>query len=122
MERAGDRAADAAAGAGDQRDLVGEIEHRGQIFHQSDAAKALEIGGGVERDTLGVGGDPLDHAGEHLSGADLGESVYPALLTRKPLDALAPADAAGHLFDEKPADPRSGSITGRAVTLATSGA
>ena len=43
MERAGYGAADATAGAGDQRDLVGEIEHTG--LHYKDAAKASRSAG-----------------------------------------------------------------------------
>ena len=102
VQRPGDRPADAAGGAGDQGRLAGEIEH-GPRAPRGSWRRLRGRPGVFSATRLGVGRDALDHAGQHLAGAELGEAGH-AALARQPLDALAPAHPAGDLLDQQAAD------------------
>src|SRR5580658_3019710 len=65
--------------------------------------EGFEVGRRVQRHPLSFWRYALDHAGQHLAGADLGETGD-AAITRHPFHTLAPAHPAGDLLHQLAAD------------------
>ncbi len=89
VERPGDRAADAAGGAGHQRSLPGQIEHPAY----SRWTKRFDFGRGADRERRERAVDPLDEPGQDAPGADLDDLLD--LVGGEQQHALAPAHHLG---------------------------
>ena len=80
VQRARDRAADAAGRAGDERGLAGQIEHAAPLrAARVSRARRLERRDILRRADRRAGralGDALEQAGQHLAGADLVERLH----------------------------------------------
>ncbi len=68
------------------------------------SAKASRSAGAVQANGLGVGGDALGHAGQHLAGARPRRSAVTPPSSAIHGSAFAPAHAAGDLLDQQAAD------------------
>ena len=104
VERAGDVAADAAAGARDQGGLAVEIEHAENAFRLERFQERFDVLRRFDREQRQFLVDAFGHRRQHFARADFddgGDAV-----AAHAFDRFAPADAAGDLFDQQALDRR----------------